>query len=343
MSHLKQVLVTGGAGYIGSHTVISLANAGYQPIILDDFSNSTPQVIENLNSILESPVIHYEGDCRDLELLTSIFNEHKFYGVIHFAASKAVGESVDKPLKYYSNNLDSLLVILKTMEQFNVTNLVFSSSCTVYGQPDYLPVTETTERKTAASPYGNTKKICEDIIYDVVQGANNLKAVSLRYFNPIGAHSSAKIGELPLGTPSNLVPFVSQTAAGIRKELTVFGDDYNTPDGTCIRDYIHVMDLSDAHVLALSFLDEQDSDNYYQVFNLGTGDGVSVMQVIKTFEEVSDVSIKYNIGPRRSGDVEQIFASVKRAEKILKWKATKSMKQALADTWRWQQTLPKTN
>lgn len=340
MSKSKQVLVTGGAGYIGSHTVVSLANANYKPIILDDFSNSNPQVIEGIQDILQESITYYRGDCRDWELVSSIFNEHQFDGVIHFAASKAVGESVEQPLRYYGNNLDSLMVMLRAVEQFKLPNLVFSSSCTVYGQPDHLPVTEETDRKPAASPYGNTKKISEDIIYDVVCAAN-LKAVSLRYFNPIGAHPSAKIGELPLGTPNNLIPFVTQTAAGIRDVLTVFGDDYNTPDGTCIRDYIHVMDLSDAHVRSLTYLEEQSESSYYEVFNLGTGKGTSVMEVIKSFQEVTGVPLNYRVGPRRSGDIEQIFASVKKAEKALNWKALKTMKQALADTWKWQQAISK--
>ena len=343
MPNLKQVLVTGGAGYIGSHTVISLVNAGYQPVILDNFSNSATQVIDNLQEIVQRPITCYHGDCRDTNLVSSIFQDHQLNGVIHFAASKAVGESVEKPLQYYGNNLDSLMVILNAMEEFKVYNLVFSSSCTVYGQPDQLPVTEHTERKPAASPYGNTKKICEDIIIDVVHGASDLKAISLRYFNPIGAHSTAKIGELPLGTPSNLVPFVSQTAAGIREILTVFGDDYNTPDGTCIRDYIHVMDLAEAHVRSLAYLDEQPENSFYDVFNIGTGKGASVMEVIKTFEEVSGVPVNFAVGARRSGDIEQIFANVEKADEVLKWKASNSMKQALADTWNWQQALSQDN
>ena len=339
MSNSKKVLVTGGAGYIGSHTVVSLVNAGYQPIIIDNFSNSDPQVIDNITDILQQEVLSIDGDCRSVELIQSVFEDHQIDGVIHFAASKAVGESVEKPLLYYNNNLVSLILILETMIKFQVSNLVFSSSCTVYGQPDELPVTEETERKTAASPYGNTKKICEDIIRDVVNGDTDLKAVSLRYFNPIGAHPSGKIGELPIGVPNNLIPFVAQTAAGIRQMITVFGDDYNTPDGTCIRDYIHVMDLADAHVRALAYLDEQQVDNHYQIFNLGTGKGNSVMEVLKSFEEVNGVPVNYQIGPRRSGDIEQIFADVQKAERILGWKAAKSMKDALADTWNWQQSL----
>jgi len=341
MSNPKQVLVTGGAGYIGSHTVISLVNAGYRPVILDDFSNSDVRVIENLGDILQQRVNFYSGDCRDSDLVHRIFSEHDLIGVIHFAASKAVGESVEKPLMYYENNLDSLTSILKVMINFNVTDLVFSSSCTVYGQPDKLPVNEETERKPAASPYGNTKKICEDIIFDVVQSPVNLKAISLRYFNPIGAHLSGKLGELPLGIPNNLVPFVAQTAAGIREVITIHGDDYNTPDGTCIRDYIHVMDLSDAHVRALGYLDEQPENSYYEVFNLGTGKGNSVMEVIKSFTEVTGVPVNFRIGPRRNGDVEQIYASVAKAEKILGWKASRTLKEGLAHTWKWQQSLMK--
>ena len=341
MSNANKVLVTGGAGYIGSHTVISLVKAGYQPVILDNFSNSEPQVIKSLAEILQQEIHYYKGDCRDSTLLHNIFTDHHLSGVIHFAASKAVGESVEKPLLYYSNNLDSLLILMQAMMQFRVSDLVFSSSCTVYGQPDKLPVTEETERKPASSPYGNTKKICEDIIYDVVQSPASLRAVSLRYFNPIGAHESGKIGELPLGVPSNLVPFVAQTAAGIRETITVFGDDYNTDDGTCIRDYIHVMDLSDAHVRALTYLDEQPESNHYQVFNLGTGRGNSVMEVIKTFEAVTGTPVNYKIGPRRSGDVEQIYADVTKAKNVLGWNASKTMEDALAHTWKWQQSLMK--
>ena len=341
MSNSKTVLVAGGAGYIGSHTVVSLVSAGFEPIILDDFSNSNPKVIDNLRDILQRDIICITGDSRSPELLQSIFEEHQINGVIHFAASKAVGESVEKPLLYYNNNLMSLIVILETMTKYRVSDLVFSSSCTVYGQPDRLPVTEETERKPAASPYGNTKKISEDIISDVVQSDVGVKAISLRYFNPIGAHPSGKIGELPLGVPSNLVPFVAQTAAGIRQMITIFGDDYNTSDGTCIRDYIHVMDLADAHVRSLTYLDDQQDRNHYDVFNLGTGKGNSVMEVVKCFEEVNGVPVNYQIGPRRSGDIEQIYADVSKAANVLGWKAAKTMRDALADTWNWQQSLMK--
>jgi len=341
MSNSRKVLVTGGAGYIGSHTVISLVHSGYQPIILDNLSNSNPSVVDNLQEILQQDILFYQGDCCDHNFVENIFAQHQLQGVIHFAASKAVGESVEKPLLYYSNNLDSLLVILKQMISHNVKDLVFSSSCTVYGQPDKLPVTENTERKPAASPYGNTKKIGEDIIFDVVQSEAALRAISLRYFNPIGAHQSGKLGELPLGTPNNLVPFVAQTAAGIRETITVFGDDYNTPDGTCIRDYIHVMDLADAHVKAFYYLEQQQPESFYDVFNIGTGKGNSVMEVIQTFQEVSDTPVNYQIGGRRSGDIEQIFANVEKSKNLLGWSAKKGLKEALADTWKWQQTLMK--
>ena len=343
MANSNKVLVTGGAGYIGSHTVVSLVNAGYEPVILDNYSNSDPLVLSGLTDILNKDIIHYQGDCQDWKLVKSIFSDHNLKGVIHFAASKAVGESVENPLLYYRNNLDSLLTMLKAMDQFKVNNLVFSSSCTVYGQPDHLPVTEDTQRKPAASPYGNTKQICEDIIFDVTKSPIHLKAVSLRYFNPIGAHTSAKIGELPLGTPNNLIPYVAQTAAGLRENLIIFGDDYNTPDGTCIRDYIHVVDLADAHVKSLSYLDQKPSMNFYDVFNLGTGKGNTVLEVIRNFEEITGSPLNYTIGPRRSGDVEQIFASVDKARTELDWSATKTMSEALADTWKWQLTLMKNN
>ena len=341
MADSNKVLVTGGAGYIGSHTVVSLVNAGYEPVILDNYSNSKPQVISGLTDILGKDIIHYHGDCQDWELLKTIFSDHELKGVIHFAASKAVGESVENPLLYYSNNLNSLLTVLKAMDRFKVHSLVFSSSCTVYGQPDHLPVTEDTVRKPAASPYGNTKQICEDIILDVTKSPTPLKAVSLRYFNPIGAHHSARIGELPLGTPNNLIPYVAQTAAGLRENLTIFGDDYNTPDGTCIRDYIHVVDLADAHVKSLSYLDQRAVTNFYDVFNLGTGKGNTVLEVIQSFEDITGSPLNYTIGPRRSGDVEQIFASVEKASKELDWNATKTMSEALSDTWKWQLTLMK--
>ena len=261
--------------------------------------------------------------------------------MIHFAASKAVGESVEKPLMYYENNLGSTVLLLKIMREFGVKNFVFSSSCTVYGQPDSLPVTEATPRQEAASPYGNTKRICEDIIRDVVVSKAGLKAIALRYFNPIGAHESAVIGELPRGVPSNLVPFLTQAAAGLREKLTVFGSDYNTPDGTCIRDFIHVVDLAKAHVKALSLLAGVDTEDYYDVFNVGTGEGVTVLQLIQTFEKVNNLTLNYTIGPRRPGDIEQIYAQVDKSEKVMGWKAEKTLEDSLRDAWRWQQRLSK--
>lgn len=341
MSQSRKVLVTGGAGYIGSHTVVSLMHSGFEPVILDNLSNSEPSVIDNLKEILQKEIVFYKGDCCDQALVDRIFREHKLQGVIHFAASKAVGESVEKPLLYYSNNLDSLMIILEQMLINGVRDLVFSSSCTVYGQPDKLPVTENTQRKPAASPYGNTKKIGEDIILDVVNSPSALRGISLRYFNPVGAHESGKLGELPVGVPSNLVPFVAQTAAGIRETITIFGDDYDTPDGTCIRDYIHVMDLADAHVKAFEYLEKQQTDSFYDVFNIGTGNGNTVLEVINTFQEVTSTPVNYRIGERRNGDVEQIFANADKAERVMGWKANKTLDDSLRDTWRWQQTLMK--
>jgi len=340
MSQPKKILVTGGAGYIGSHTVIALAASGYQAVIIDDLSNSKGSVVNSLEKILKRPVTFYEHDCKDIVFLRELFEKEKdIVGVIHFAAHKAVGESVDEPLKYYQNNLDSLLSVLATMNQQKVPQLVFSSSCTVYGQPDNLPVTEATPRKKAESPYGNTKKISEDIIEDVVNSRSPIKAIALRYFNPIGADASGLIGELPLGAPNNLVPYITQTAAGIREQLTVFGDDYNTPDGTCIRDYIHVSDLAEAHVKALQYLEGKMETSLYQTFNIGTGQGHTVLEVVKTFEKVSGISLNYTIGSRREGDIEQIYANVDKGNKMLQWYASRSLEQALTDAWNWQQKL----
>ncbi|WP_234735011.1 UDP-glucose 4-epimerase GalE [Tellurirhabdus bombi] len=334
-----KILVTGGAGFIGSHTVVELVNAGYEPVIIDNFSNSEHSALEGLQQILGRDVICYENDCNDPDALDTIFQKEQITGIIHFAAYKAVGESVASPMKYYRNNLDSTMLLLEKMEQYGVKNFVFSSSCTVYGQPEKLPVTEETPRLPAQSPYGNTKAICEDIIRDVVRANAPIKAISLRYFNPIGAHPSALIGELPLGVPSNLVPFVTQTAAGLREKITIFGDDYNTPDGTCIRDYIHVVDLAKAHVQALRLLDKQTEGNYYDVFNVGTGQGNTVLELVQTFEEVNDLKLNYSLGPRRPGDVEKIYAEVDKVNNIMGWKAEKTLADSLRDAWRWQQKL----
>lgn len=351
MPDKKKIIVTGGAGYIGSHTVVELFNAGYEPIIIDNFSNAEKNVIDAIVQLLNHAVKWYEGDCREEDFLRKVLKEEKdVAGIIHFAASKAVGESVVKPLLYYDNNVGSLLVLLRVMKEFNINHFVFSSSCTVYGQPDKLPVTELSEKKPAESPYGNTKKICEDIIEDYAKSlinrsdtAANIKAISLRYFNPVGAHPSSLIGELPLGVPNNLIPFVTQTAAGIREKVTVFGEDYNTPDGTCIRDYIHVVDLAKAHVKSLQYLESKQDKSLYDVFNVGTGRGNTVLEVLKTFEKVSGQKLNYAIGSRRPGDIEKVYANVDKAETLLGWKAEKLLENALEDSWNWQKKLMERN
>ncbi|QYH39067.1 UDP-glucose 4-epimerase GalE [Algoriphagus sp. NBT04N3] len=335
---MKKILITGGAGYIGSHTAVVMAEAGLTPIILDDLSNSSESVIDRLEEIMGYKPIFYKGDCNDSSILNQIGKEHQLAGVIHFAAFKAVGESTQEPLKYYQNNLGSLMVLLNFMKREGIQDLVFSSSCTVYGQPDVLPVTESTPRKDAESPYGNTKKVCEDILVDYVKSKAGVRVISLRYFNPVGAHPSAKIGELPNGVPNNLVPFVTQTAAGLRNKLTVFGNDYDTSDGSCVRDFIHVMDLADAHVKALNYLGEQDA-NFYDVFNVGTGHGNTVLEVVETFEKVNQITLNYEIGPKRPGDVVKIWADTKKINQILGWFPKYSLEDSLRDSWNWQKTL----
>lgn len=332
-----KILVTGGAGFIGSHTVVSLVEAGFEPVIVDDFSNSQRSALDGLRAILGRDVPFYQADCNDVTAMETIFQQEQLAGVIHFAAHKAVGESVAKPLMYYRNNLDSLMLLLELMPKYGVSNLVFSSSCTVYGQPEQLPVTEQTPRLPAQSPYGNTKAISEDIIRDAVHAGIPVRALALRYFNPIGAHPSAEIGELPLGVPANLVPFITQTAAGIRQSLTVHGGDYNTADGTCVRDYIHVMDLAEAHVQALKKLNDITGDASYDVVNIGTGRGETVLNIIKTFERETGVSLNYTVGPRRPGDIEQVYADVTKAKTVLDWSARRSLAESLRDAWRWQQ------
>jgi UDP-glucose 4-epimerase len=335
---MKKILITGGAGYIGSHTAVSLIEADFEPIIIDNFSNSNKSVLKGLKTVLGKEITCYEGDCNDRKLMEKIFSENQFSGVIHFAAFKAVGESTQLPLKYYSNNIDSLLILLEIMAKYRVKDLVFSSSCTVYGQPDELPVSESTPRKEAESPYGNSKKICEDILRDYIKSGVESRIISLRYFNPVGAHPSGEIGELPLGVPNNLVPFITQAAAGLRQQLTVFGDDYNTQDGSCVRDYIHVMDLADAHVKALEYLFRQNH-NFYDIFNVGTGKGNTVLEVIKTFEKVSKQVLNYKIGPRRSGDIEKVWANTDKINSELGWEAKYSLEDSLRDSWNWQQKL----
>ncbi|MCU0326653.1 MAG: UDP-glucose 4-epimerase GalE [Spirosomaceae bacterium] len=335
-----KILVTGGAGFIGSHTVVELVNAGYDPVIIDDFSNSEKSVLKGLKKILKKNIKCYSKNCNDLKTLEKIFIDENIEGVIHFAAYKAVGESVQNPLKYYENNIGSTVKLLHVMNKLGIKNLVFSSSCTVYGQPEIIPVDENTPRQPATSPYGSTKAMCEDILRDTIVSGSPLKIISLRYFNPIGAHPTAHIGELPNGVPSNLVPYITQTAAGLREKLTVFGNDYNTPDGTNIRDFIHVVDLAKAHVAALNLLKKQ-ADNYYDTFNIGTGDGVSVMQLVKTFEKVNKIKLNYEIGPRRPGDTEKIYAITTKAQEVMGWKAEKTLSESLKDAWRWQKKITK--
>lgn len=335
----QEIIVTGGAGYIGSHTVVELINAGYTPIVIDDFRNSQPWILERITEITGKNVIGYAIDCNDEAELNSVFEKHpNALGVIHFAAYKAVGESVQKPTKYYQNNVGSMCTVLDTMKKFNIANLVFSSSCTVYGQPESAEVTEATPIQKATSPYGDTKITCEKIIEFTKNSGQHIKATLLRYFNPIGAHPSAKIGELPSGIPNNLVPFITQTAIGKRDQLVVNGKDYNTTDGTNIRDYIHVVDLALAHVKAVTWLIKQNK-SCCEPINLGTGKGNSVLEIIDTFERVNGLLLNYKIGPRRAGDVEQIFANADKAKKLLKWKCTYTVADALKHAWEWEKSI----
>lgn len=340
MENKGKILVTGGAGYIGSHAVVELFEAGYAPIIIDNFINSQESALAGIKSILGTEIPCYRIDCTDLAALRTVFQqEENITGVIHFAAFKAVGESVREPLKYYHNNVGSLVALLAVMEEFKVTKLVFSSSCTVYGVPDQLPVTEETPVKKANSPYGNTKQICEDILTDLANsGGSAIHTIALRYFNPVGAHASAKIGELPLGIPNNLVPFITQTAIGIREKLTVFGNDYDTPDGSNVRDYIHVVDLAKAHVVAIDRL-LQDKARQIEKFNIGTGHGNSVLEVVTTFEKVSGQKLNYEIGPRRPGDVPAIYADVTKSTQELGFKTELGLEESLASAWQWELNL----
>lgn len=334
-----KVLVTGGAGFIGSHTTVELIEAGYEVVIVDDLSNSEEDVIEGITEITGVPVDFEEVDCTDKAALDEVFFKYKFDAVIHFAAFKAVGESVENPLMYYHNNLDSLVNVLELMVEHGVMNIVFSSSATVYGEPDVLPVTEDTPRKPAGSPYGNTKQMSEDIIRDSVGAYHGLRGISLRYFNPIGAHPSALIGELPKGVPNNLVPFITQTAAGIREELSVFGDDYNTPDGSAVRDYIDVVDLARAHVAAMERMRSGVGKSAYEVFNIGTGQGLSVLELVRKFEEVNGVKVPHKIVGRRAGDIEKIWADTALANEELGWKAGRPIEETLRDAWAWEKKL----
>lgn len=339
---MKQtILVTGGTGFIGSHTVVELTEAGYEVVIIDNLSNSKIEVLDGIAQITGQKPAFEKVDLRDKEATEGVFKKYPHIaGIIHFAASKAVGESVQKPLLYYRNNIVSLINLLELMPQYGVKGFIFSSSCTVYGQPkpENLPVTEDAPHQKATSPYGNTKEINEQIIYDYIHSGANIKSIVLRYFNPIGAHPTALIGELPNGVPANLIPFVTQTAAGIRKELTIFGNDYNTPDGTCIRDYIYVVDLAKAHVAAMQRVLNADAEPI-EYFNIGTGKGNTTKEIVDTFEKATGVKVNWKYGPRREGDIEKIWGDCSKANAVLGWEAKTPLTEVLATAWKWQQKL----
>lgn len=336
---MSKILVTGGMGFIGSHTVVELFNAGYEPVIVDNLSNSDPKILDQLEKIIGQKPTFHKLDLRVADDIAALVKaEPELSGIIHFAASKAVGESVEKPLLYYQNNFFSLINVLDAYKGKKI-NFVFSSSCTVYGQPDELPVTEKAPIKKAQSPYGNTKQVSEEILQDVIASKSNYKIVSLRYFNPVGAHPSALIGELPIGVPQNLVPFITQTAIGKRKKLTVYGDDYHTPDGTNIRDYIHVVDLAKAHVAALKYMENNDDFGGYDVFNIGTGKGTSVLEVIHAFEKTTGEKLNYDIGKRRRGDVEKVWGDVSKASEKLHWQTELDVDQMMLTAWNWEKYL----
>jgi UDP-glucose 4-epimerase len=338
----KRILVTGGTGYIGSHTAVELINEGFDVVIVDNLSNSSIEVLDGIEKITGVRPAFEQFDLCDHEKTEGLFKKYPDVdAIIHFAASKAVGESVEKPLLYYRNNLTSLLNILGAMNENPSMGLVFSSSCTVYGQPDKLPVTEEAPIKKANSPYGNTKQIAEEIIQDTIEANKSVKTIALRYFNPIGAHPSALIGELPLGVPQNLVPFITQTAIGVRQQLSIFGNDYHTPDGSCIRDYIHVVDLAKAHVVAIKRLVENKDKKSFEIFNLGTGRGVSVLEMVNTFEKVTGVKVNYKIVDRRPGDVEQVWADTRFANEVLGWKANSTLDETLLSAWNWEKNIRK--
>ncbi|MBL7874934.1 MAG: UDP-glucose 4-epimerase GalE [Cyclobacteriaceae bacterium] len=333
----EHVLVTGGAGYIGSHTVVELIAAGHKITLVDSLERSEYRIIEGIESITNSKVEFHKIDCLDFSSLDDLFSKNKFTSVIHFAAYKSVNESVVNPIAYYKNNVGSLLVLLEVMKKHQVIDLIFSSSCTVYGQPDQVQVNELAPFKKPESPYGSTKQMCEKILEDAA--TENFRIVSLRYFNPIGAHPSTLIGELPIGIPNNLVPYVTQTAAGVREKLTVFGTDYNTPDGSCIRDFIHVSDVATAHVKAIGYLKCKTEKRIFEAFNLGTGVGVSVLELVKKFIEVTGVSLKYTLGPRRSGDVEKVFADPGKINTHFGWYTQYDLSQSLLHAWQWEKKL----
>jgi UDP-glucose 4-epimerase len=334
----KKVLVTGGAGYIGAHTAVALTEAGYEPVLIDNFSRSDRTLLKGMEKITGSKPNFREGDCLDIGFLDEVFKvEGPFSAVFHFAAYKSVGESVHQPLMYYENNVGSLVTLLKVMHANDVKDLIFSSSCTVYGQPDQIPVDESAPFKRAESPYGATKQMSERILEDAYP--TGFRVISLRYFNPIGAHPSALMGELPIGTPNNLVPYITQTAAGKREKLTIFGNDYDTPDGTNIRDFIHVVDLAVGHVKAMEYLDKLPAPNLYEAFNLGTGVGVSVQQLVDEFQKVTGVKLNYTVGPRRPGDVVKVYADPSKVNEKLKWKTQYTSADALLHAWEWERKL----
>lgn len=336
----ERILVTGGTGFIGSHTVVELQNSGYEVVIVDNLSNSSSDVVDGIEKITGIRPYFEKLDCLDYVGLDKLFAKYgNIKSIIHFAASKAVGESVKNPLLYYRNNLVSLINLLELMPKHGIKGIVFSSSCTVYGQPDVLPVTEDAPIKKAESPYGNTKQINEEIIYDTIKSGSPIQAILLRYFNPIGAHPTAIIGEMPNGVPQNLIPFLTQTAIGIREKLSVFGNDYNTPDGSCIRDYINVVDLAKAHVVAIDRIIQDKQDEQVEVFNIGTGRGLSVLELIRAFEESTGVKLNYQIVGRRAGDIEQVWANPDKANNVLGWKAETSIEDTLRSAWKWQMKL----
>lgn len=335
-----KILVTGGLGFIGSHTTVELQQAGYEVVIIDNLSNSNIEVLDGIEKITGIRPVFVEGDCTNIDTLHELFKANSgINGIINFAASKAVGESIHKPILYYRNNLNILINLLDLMPVYGVKGFVFSSSCTVYGEPDKNPITEDAPTKKATSPYGATKQMSEDIIADVVKSGAPIKAILLRYFNPIGAHPSAEIGELPNGVPQNLVPYLTQTAIGVRKELSIFGDDYDTPDGSCIRDFINVVDLAKAHVVALARMLEDKSDKKLEVFNIGTGEGLSVLQLLHAFEKATGVKVPHKIVGRREGDIVKIWADPKKANEVLGWKAQESIEDTMLSAWNWQKKL----
>ena len=339
---MRKILVTGGTGYIGSHTVVELHNAGFTPIIIDNLSNSSIKILDQIEKIIGvKPAFHQFDLCDEAKVLEFVNSNPDIEGIIHFAASKAVGESVAKPLKYYHNNFFSLINLLNAY-QGKPINFVFSSSCTVYGEPDVLPVSESAPVKKATSPYGNTKQVAEEILEETARANSNYNMIALRYFNPVGAHASALIGELPIGVPQNLLPFITQTAIGKREQLTVFGGDYDTPDGSCVRDYIHVVDLAKAHVAAIKLLQQGNPNGNYDVFNVGTGIGYTVLEAIKAFEKTSGKPLNYVVGPRREGDIIKVWGDVTKSTQELGWKAELGIEEMMASAWAWEKYLDET-